>query len=453
MMTQHADLMIRNITIYTQDAQRTVLPDTDIAVKDGKILAIGALADTWTADTVLDGTGKTLFPGMQNLHVHNFQSLLKGLGADLNLMEWLKAAPLWGGPSMNGKLYALGTKVAAMEALRSGVTTLADFNYVQHDQDIPRACIETMEAVGVRGIYMDCYHDTGLEMGVFPGFIHPADECIKRTDALVKEYVNDKHPLTRVFAGASVPWGTTEALYKAMTEYSEATGIPYTMHFLETEEDNQFTMKRFGKPVVAALEEMNVLTDRLLAVHCVCLKEEEISAFVRHGVNAVYCPASNAYLGSGIPPMASMLKQGVNITMGTDGAASNNSGDMIESLKIGLLLQKVGTRSSVAMSAQNMLDFTTVNAAKACKRPDLGSIEVGKLADMFIFNPNFIRSSPNFNTMATLMYNSSQENIETTIVNGKIAYHKGNFACGLEEASVAAEADRTMKEFMKNNHH
>ena len=151
--------------------------------------------------------------------------------------------------------------------------------------------------------------------------------------------------------------------------------------------------------------------------------------------------------------MASMLKQGVNITMGTDGAASNNSGDMIESLKIGLLLQKVGTRSSVAMSAQNMLDFTTVNAAKACKRPDLGSIEVGKLADMFIFNPNFIRSSPNFNTMATLMYNSSQENIETTIVNGKIAYHKGNFACGLEEASVAAEADQTMKEFMKTNHH
>ena len=78
---------------------------------------------------------------------------------------------------------------------------------------------------------------------------------------------------------------------------------------------------------------------------------------------------------------------------------------------------------------------------------------MGKLADMFIFNPNFIRSSPNFNTMATLMYNSSQENIETTIVNGKIAYHKGNFACGLEEASVAAEADRTMKEFMKTNHH
>ena len=136
--------------------------------------------------------------------------------------------------------------------------------------------------------------------------------------------------------------------------------------------------------------------------------------------------------------MASMLHQGVNITMGTDGAASNNSSDMIESLKIGLLLQKVGTRSSVAMSAQNMLDFTTVNAAKAAHRSDLGSIEVGKLADMFIYDPIYLRSTPNFDTLATLMYNSSQENV----------YHKNQFACGLEEKAVAAEADREAKKFL-----
>ena len=174
------------------------------------------------------------------------------------------------------------------------------------------------------------------------------------------------------------------------------------------------------------MESFGALTDRLLAVHCVCLKEEEITAFVRNGVNACYCPTSNAYLGSGIPPMASMLHQGVNITMGTDGAASNNSSDMIESLKIGLLLQKVGTRSSVAMSAQNMLDFTTVNAA----------------------DPIYLRSTPNFDTLATLMYNSSQENVETTIVGGRIVYHKNQFACGLEEKAVAAEADREAKKFL-----
>lgn len=448
-MKQFADLLIRKITVYTQNEQREVLPDTDVAVRDGKIVAVGHLSEEWTAATVLDGTGKALFPGMQNLHVHIFQSLLKGLGADLNLIEWLKAAPLRGGPSMTARLQRMACKIAAMESLKSGVTTLSDFNYVQNNDDLPHACIETMEQIGIRGIYMDCYHDTGLEMDVNPGFIHPADECIRRTDALVKRYEDGTHPLIRVWAGASVPWGTTEHLYRAMVEYSNATGIPYTMHILETEEDNRFTLEHFGKPVVETMESLGALTDRLLAVHCVCLKEEEIAAFVRHGVNAVYCPTSNAYLGSGIPPMASMLQKGVNITMGTDGAASNNSSDMIESLKIGLLLQKVGTRRSDAMSAQDMLDFVTVNAAKAAHRPDLGSIEVGKLADMFIFNPMYVRSCPNFDTLATLMYNSSQENVETTIVNGRVVYHKGNFACGLEEGAVAEEVDRAAKEYMQ----
>lgn len=448
-MKQFADLLIRNSTVYTQDAQRRVLPNTDVAVKDGRIAAVGRLED-WTASTMLDGTGKALLPGMQNLHVHIFQSLLKGVGADLNLMEWLRAAPLRGGPAMTDELQRLACRIAAMESLKCGVTTLSDFNYVQNNDDLPHACIETMEQIGIRGIYMDCYHDTGLEMGVDPGFIHPAKECLRRTEALRKRYEDGTHPLIRIWAGASVPWGTTEDLYWEMAAYSSETGVPYTMHILETEEDNIFTRKRFGKSVVETLEGMGVLTDRLSAVHCVCLKEEEIAAFARHGVNAVYCPTSNAYLGSGIPPMASMLRQGVNITMGTDGAASNNCSDMIESLKIGLLLQKAACRSSVAMSAQDMLDFTTVNAAKAAHRPDLGSIEVGKLADLFVFNPFYLRSAPNFDTLATLMYSASQENVETTIVHGRVVYHKGQFACGLEERAVAEEADRKAKEFLRS---
>jgi len=445
-----ADLLIKNSTIYTQDEKRTVLSNMDIAIKDGIIVEIGSLAETWRAEAVLDGTGKAIFPGLNNLHVHVFQSLMKGIGADMNLMDWVKVVSLKGGPSMNRKLYSLAAKVTAMEALKSGVTTLADFNYLQHDQDIPRACIETLEQIGIRGIYMDCYHDTGIDMGVFPGYIHAGDACVKRTDALVKEYVNEKHPLTRVFIGASVPWGTTEGLYRAIVEYSNATQTPYTMHILETEEDNACSMRVFGKPLIPALEDLGVLTDRLLAVHCVCLKEEEMGAFVHSGANAVYCPVSNAYLGSGIPPMVSLLQRGANITMGTDGAASNNCGDMIESLKIGLLLQKAAVQSAAAMTAQNMLDFTTVNAARACKRPDLGSIEKGKLADLFVMNPTFVRSSPNYNFLSTLMYSSSQENIETTIVHGKIAYHKGNFTCGLEEAAVSREVDQTMKTFMNS---
>lgn len=448
-MKQHADLMIRNITVYTQNEEREVLLQTDVAVIGDKIAAVGKLPEReWTADTILDGTGKALFPGMHNMHVHVFQSLLKGLGADLNLIDWVKAATLRCGPYMTPELYGLACKVAAMECLKCGVTTLADFNYLQQNDIFPHVSIETMEQVGIRGIYMDCYHDTGLEMGVNPALIHPADECISRTDALVTQYHNGRHPLIRIWAGASVPWGTTEHLYRAMAEYSESTGILYTMHILETEEDNQFTRKNFGKSVVEVMEELGVLTDRLLAVHCVCLKEEEIGVFARHKVNAAYCPMANTYLGSGIPPIASMHHGGINITMATDGAASNNSSDMIESLKMGLLLQKGAARNPAILTAQNMLDFATLNAARSEHREDIGTIEPGKLADLFLFNPTFLRSSPNFDTLTTLMYSSSQENIETTIVGGRIVYHKGNFACGLDEKAVAAEAEQAAKDFL-----
>ena len=146
-MNKHADLLIRNITVYTQDSSRSVLQNTDVAVRGDTIAAVGKL-EGWTAATVLDGTGKALFPGMQNLHVHIFQSLLKGLGADLNLIAWLQAAPLRGGPAMTASLQRLACRVAAMESLKCGVTTLSDFNYVQHNDELPHACIETMEAWG-----------------------------------------------------------------------------------------------------------------------------------------------------------------------------------------------------------------------------------------------------------------------------------------------------------------
>ena len=449
-MKHQSDILIRNIEIFTQDSARKILQNKDIAIKNGKIIAIGNLSkENWTSTTVIDGTGKTIFPGMQNLHVHIFQSILKGLGADLNLIDWVKAAPMKGGPLINGKIYSLACQLAFMESLKCGVTTIADFNYLQHCPDIPYTSISMAEQFGIREIYMDVFHDTGMNMGVCPEFIYPPKECIRHTAKLIKEYKNDQHPLIQVWPGASVPWGTSRMLFQEMSDFSKSISSPWTMHILETEEDNIYSNKEFKKSIIEAMEEMEVLSDRLLAVHCVCLKEGEMKKFEKYGVNTVYCPAANAYLGSGIAPISLMKRAHINITMGTDGAASNNSSDMIESMKLGLLLQKAEQKDPTALKAQDMLDFVTVNAARATKRNDLGSIEIGKTADLFIYNPLFVRSTPNYNSMVTLMYNSSPENVETTIVNGRIVYHKGNFACGLEEDKVVMEINSAMKKFMK----
>lgn len=445
------DLVIKDTRIYTQDDSRKVLDGADIVVEKGKIIDVGAgAADGYEAERTFDGKGMAVFPGMQNLHVHIFQSLLKGLGSDKKLIPWLKEALFYTGPAMDPYLYGLASQIAAIEALKSGITTISDFSYTQHCRDFAHTEIETMEKFGIRNIFMDVYHDRGEDMGVPPSYIHPAETCIKRTEKLYDRYVKGgSHPLTSIWMGSSVPWGSSEGLYRAILEFSQETGTPYTTHLLESEEDNLYCLSAFGKPAVEALEDMGFLTDRCVAVHLVLLEEREMKIFSEHGVNGVYCPAANAYLGSGIPPMAKMLKKDINITMGTDGAASNNSGDMIESLKLGLLLQKGFYKDPEALKAQDMLDFVTVNSARAAHRPDLGSIEIGKTADLFVFDPRYARSWPDHDTLATLMYNSSQENIAATIVNGKIVYEKGHFSCGIEEAAVVEETGIAMEKFMK----
>ena len=455
MNQKQADLAIINTQVFTQDGERRVLTGADVVICGSKILGVGpgaAAAFESFGGAILrkiDGTGKAVFPGMQNLHVHVFQSLLKGLGADRPLIPWVKAA-LSAGPRMTPELYSLAAKIAAIEQLRGGVTTIADFNYMQHREDLAETSIRTFEEIGLRLIYMDVHHDTGAEIGVEPSYILSADEALTRTRRLYREYADPaKHPLTSVWMGASVPWGTTPDLYRAIMEFSRETGTPYTLHLLETPDDDESAIRMYGRPIVPVLEEMGFLSEKLLAVHCVCASPENIEAFARTGTNVIYCPAANAYLGSGIAPIARMKEAGVNVAMGTDGAASNNSGDMIESLKLGIFLQRAGQRDPTALTAQDMLDFVTVNAARAAGRPDLGSIEEGKTADVFVYDPHFARSCPNHDTLASLMYNSSAENIAATVVNGRVVYENGRFSCGLDEQQVVEETERAVKKFME----
>lgn len=438
---QKVDLLIRNATVYTQDAKRSVLKKASIAVRDGKFVEAGGFpAEKYSAQRELDAADRIVFPGMINTHVHIFQSLLKGLGADLDLIKWVAEAPAKYGPGFNGEFQELAAKVAVMECLKSGCTLLTEFFYTQHSDELPHVVLETMERLGIRGIFIDTFHDCGREMGVPDCYIKTADKALQHTDALVRTYNTPKHPTLRVWAGSSVTWATTLDGFRKIGEYSRATGVPYSMHTLETLEDNLMVQRKFGDKVVPVMEKTGFLSPDFLAVHCVNLTEEEIDVFKKYDVKINYNPMANAYLGSGIPLMASMRKKGLAISMGTDGAASNNTSDMLETLKMGLLLQKAGYRDAAVLSAQDMLDFVTCDGARCVRQEEtLGSIEAGKTADFFVYNPNFLRSMPQLDPLANLMYSSSQENIETTVVNGKVVYHKGEFSCGLTESEVVAE--------------
>ena len=279
---------------------------------------------------------------------------------------------------------------------------------------------------------------TGEEYGMPKCFLEPAGKAMKEVDALKKAY--KENDMLSIWTGPDVTWSTTKEGYQEMLEYCLSENVRYSMHIKETEVDNEMCGRYYGKDIVDMLEEIGFLTDKFLAVHCVNLTPHDIERFAKYGVSISHNPAPNLYLGSGIPPIPESLAAGVNVSIGTDGAASNNSTDMLESMKLAALIQKGIHRDAAVISADDIIHMATAGGAKAIGMADkLGTLESGKNADLIIFDPNHLKSAPMHDAKATVVYASSEENIDTTIVNGKVVYQGGKFTCGIDERSLIDE--------------
>ena len=446
-MSEKYDLIIRNAMIYTMDPDGRVINRGTLGIKGERIAMIGE-ADPAKPDSavqVIDADGMILFPGFVDTHIHIFQSFLKGLGADHRLIEWLNLSALPYGKIMTPRQHELAARLACMEALKSGCTTLCEFFYTNQDPELAYACIEGMRSTGIRSVFIRTFQDTGEEYGMPSIFIEPAEKAMREVQSLKKRYKEDD--MLTIWTGPDVTWSTTKEGYQTMLEYCLSENVRYSMHIKETEVDNEMCFRYYGKDIVDLLEEIGFLTNKMLAVHCVNLTERDIRRFAEHGVSISHNPAPNLYLGSGIPPIPESLRAGVNVALGTDGAASNNSTDMLETMKLAALIQKGIHRDASVITADQVIRMAACGGAKAIGMEDrLGTLEVGKKADMILFDPRHLKSFPNHDAEATVVYASSEENIDTTIVNGKVVYHKGTFAGGLDEAElireIAAEVEK-----------
>lgn len=433
------DLVIRNAMIHTMDRDKRVINRGNVAVQGDRIAWVREdLPDCCRGIQEIDADGMILFPGFIDTHIHIFQSFLKGLGADHRLIEWLNLSALPYGKVMTPLQHKLAAQLACMEALKSGCTSICEFFYTNQDPELAHACIEGMRSTGIRSVFIRTFQDTGEEYGMPSIFIEPADKAMREVDALKKRYREDD--MLSIWTGPDVTWSTTKQGYQTMLEYCQSENVRYSMHLKETEVDNEMCFRYYGKDIVDLLKEIGFLTDRMLAVHCVNLTPDDIRRFAEHGVSISHNPAPNLYLGSGIPPIPESLRAGVNVALGTDGAASNNSTDMLETMKLAALIQKGIHRDASVITADQVIRMAACGGAKAIGMEDeLGTLEVGKKADMILFDPRHLKSFPNHDAEATVVYASSEENIDTTIVNGKIVYRKGNFACGITETELLRE--------------
>lgn len=445
------DLLIKGAAILTMNAGNLLLEDGVIGVNDGAITLLEARRpletqrpdDCHRARTVIDARGMVALPGFVNTHVHCFQSLLKGLGADLPLIRWLNSSVQPFGVRVTHRQQELATLLACLEALKSGCTTLCEFFYTNQDPELADVCALTMRRTGIRGVLMRTFQDLGQEYNTPDCYIEPVETAIAEVERLRRTY--DDGDMLSVWTGPDVTWATSKRGYEKILEYCLGTGMRYTMHLKETPEDDAMCRRHYGMGIVNLLESIGFLTSQFLAVHCVDLDEREIALLAEHDVSISHNPAANLYLGSGIAPIPACVKAGINVCLGTDGAASNNTTDMLDTMRLAAMVQKGLHRDATAVCAQQVVEMATLGGARALGREDaLGTLEVGKRADIVLFDPNHLKSTPLHDPLATIVYSSSPENIDTTIVNGQVVYQKGRFACGIEEAELAEQVQAEM---------
>jgi 5-methylthioadenosine/S-adenosylhomocysteine deaminase len=429
------DLLILGGTVVTARRDGLQIPDGAIAIRGESIEAVGPrheLVAQFQARRTLNAEGQIVFPGLVDTHTHLYQTLLKGLGDDLPLMEWLDACTLPSIPHLTARMCYVAAAVGSIESLRSGCTTIFDYMVDHADTSVFDTILAAFADVGIHGILGRGLRDRQGEnvVATLPSLSDQLADCARLVDA---------YGVRRVWLAPGATWALEPDSLRAIRRMATERGMRMSLHTDEVLFDSAESMRRFGMRTVPFLDSIGFLGPDVLHAHCVQLSEEDCQILARRQGAVSYNPVSNMYLGSGVPPIPRLLDLGVTVGLGADGAASNNSQDMLEALKIGALLPKVAARDPAIFTAADALRLATSGGAAALGRDDFGTLEVGKRADLFIFDPRHAKSIPVHDPISTLVYSSGEVNVRSTIVGGKVVLDDRRIV-GVDEDAILKEA-------------
>jgi 5-methylthioadenosine/S-adenosylhomocysteine deaminase len=423
-------LIITNGIVLTVDGSRRILNPGAIAINGASIVAVdtpAAITSRYTAAQMIDATGKVVMPGLINTHTHAAMVMFRGLGNDLALMDWLQKYIFPAeAKTVSPEFVRIGTQLAVLEMIQSGTTTFADMYYFEEE------VATVTKAAGMRGIL----GQTVIEFPV-PDAKTPAD-ALKRTEAFARQFDHDEL-ITPSVAPHSV-YTLDAGTLTAVSELAKRLMIPIQIHLAETSAEIGLSQARHKMRPVAVLDSLNFWAPTTLAAHGVWIDDNEIAVLKRHNVGISNNPESNMKLSSGTAPVMKYRKADVSVGIGTDGAASNNDLDMFEAMRQAAFQQKLVTMDPTAISAAEALEMATIGGARALGRSQrLGSIEAGKLADIIIVGMSKPRQQPLFDPVAQIVYTTRGDDVETTIVNGKIVM-RDRKVLTMDEAKVLSEA-------------
>ena len=404
-----------------------------ILIKDNLIAEISSQIDESNASKIIDATGKIVIPGLINTHTHLSMTLFRGLADDLSLDSWLNDHIWPMEANLNGDFCYIGALLGAVELIKSGTTTFSDMYFYM--EDVARA----IDEAGIRAVLSYGMIDFGYEekrKNEIKANLELFEACDGMADGRIK-----------VFFGPHSPYTASEELLIKVRELADEYNMGIHIHVSETQKEIEDVSSQKGLRPFEYLDKIGFLGPDVVAAHSVWLSDNEIEIIKKNNVKISHNPCSNMKLASGVAPVSKLIENDICVSIGTDGASSNNNLDLIEELKTASLLQKVSTLDPKVLNSDEAIAMGTIKGAEALGlESEIGSIEVGKKADIILIDTNSANMVPDSSSLSSnIIYSANGSNVDTTICDGKILMENKKLVV-LDEEEIYKKARQAIKE-------
>ncbi|HBH87217.1 MAG TPA: S-adenosylhomocysteine deaminase [Syntrophaceae bacterium] len=435
------DCLISGGRILVMDEKETLIPRGTIAIKGENIVAVGKkeeIENLYTSREILSVEDSLVMPGLVNCHTHAPMTYFRGLADDLELMDWLNNYIFPAEAAfVNREFSYMGSLLACAEMIKSGTTTFCDM-YIFED--------EVAKAAKKAG--MRCRIGEVLFDFPSPNVKTPA-EGLNYTEMLIGKWAHD--PLVSIVVEPHSLYTCSESLLKEAKKLADRYSIPLAMHYLETKSEREQLIKDKGRNTPTSyLQDIDYLSERFIAFHCVWMEDSDIQMFADYGSKIVHNPESNMKLASGAAPVPKMLTSGVTVALGTDGCASNNNLDMFQEMDTAAKLHKVVHHDPTVMDARTVVRMATCDGAKAlCLDNTVGALTPGMKADIIIINLNRPHLTPLYNEYSHIVYAVNGSDVDTVLINGKVIM-KNRTLLTIDENDIIEMVKETSQKIRKS---
>jgi 5-methylthioadenosine/S-adenosylhomocysteine deaminase len=425
-----ADLIVEGSYVVTMDENQSVIKDGAVAIKDGLIIALASTADInsqYTAAEHIKGDNRIVMPGLVNGHSHAAMTLLRGVADDMALMEWLNNYIF---PAevefVDPDFVRIGTELACWEMIRGGTTTFVDMYY------FPDVVAEVVESCGMRAMVSATVIDQRSPDA------ENASDSIRKGVEFIGRWKDKNSRITPIF-GPHANYTLNANQLRATRAAANDAGVAISIHMSESPFELQYSKDTFGMTSIEFFESIGFLDGQTIAAHVVWPTEAEIPVLAERKVGVIHNPSSNMKMASGVSPVTEMLRSGVLVGLGTDGAASNNDLDMWEEMRLAAFLQKVDRMDPEVLSAQTVLTMATSGGAEAIGlRDQIGALSVGMKADLIQVSFDDVHFVPTYDVISHLVYVADEQDVASVIVDGKLLMR--------EKEILSIDTDRVSRE-------